>query len=366
MQVDLSAHFASPCGTTVTVLATSAVSTSSSRLPNAVGLSVSAAASVGFPSGAQAFTQASANCLTTCAEACFSSFGSAFPPSPDLLSEQPAVISRLLRQTTAVVRFTVPTLARRLANTRAKLLNPPKYDAGSDRGVVVFCTIVTRLALHSRLLPGTEEAYEREHARVWPDLMTVMRAAGITDWSIWRSGRDLFHLVECDDYEAAVAQLRQRPHRPALAAAHGPVRRRLRRRRPPPPPRLDHDRTNRLGHRPKDTASGGDSLFGASGAVTRGAAPPHPARDARCDGAHPTAAGDVRGGGSPLRPAYREGVAGRVPGWGGWCGWRPRDRCLGDVLCFGGDPDVDWGLLPVVSGGSSPQPRPGACPSAFI
>ncbi|HEY3560539.1 MAG TPA: L-rhamnose mutarotase [Kribbella sp.] len=70
---------------------------------------------------------------------------------------------------------------------------------------------MTRLALHSRLIPGTEEAYETEHARVWPELITVMHAAGISDWSIWRSGRDLFHLVEADDYEAAVAYLRDNP-----------------------------------------------------------------------------------------------------------------------------------------------------------
>jgi L-rhamnose mutarotase len=70
---------------------------------------------------------------------------------------------------------------------------------------------VTRLALHSRLIAGTEEAYETEHARVWPELITVMNRAGIADWTIWRSGRDLFHLVECDDYEAAVAQLADDP-----------------------------------------------------------------------------------------------------------------------------------------------------------
>ena len=70
---------------------------------------------------------------------------------------------------------------------------------------------MTRLALHSRLIPGTEEAYEIEHARVWPELITVMRAAGISDWSIWRSGRDLFHLVVTDDFEAAVAYLRNDP-----------------------------------------------------------------------------------------------------------------------------------------------------------
>lgn len=70
---------------------------------------------------------------------------------------------------------------------------------------------MTRLALHSRLLPGTEDAYETEHATVWPELIAVMTAAGITDWTIWRSGRDLFHLVECDDFEAAVARLATDP-----------------------------------------------------------------------------------------------------------------------------------------------------------
>lgn len=70
---------------------------------------------------------------------------------------------------------------------------------------------MTRLALHSRLIPGTEEAYELEHARVWPELITVMNRAGIRDWSIWRSGRDLFHLVDCDDYQAATAQLATDP-----------------------------------------------------------------------------------------------------------------------------------------------------------
>jgi L-rhamnose mutarotase len=75
----------------------------------------------------------------------------------------------------------------------------------------VFSPVVTRLALHSRLIAGTEESYAIEHARVWPELIVVMNNAGISDWSIWRSGRDLFHLVECDDFEAAVAQLRDDP-----------------------------------------------------------------------------------------------------------------------------------------------------------
>jgi L-rhamnose mutarotase len=70
---------------------------------------------------------------------------------------------------------------------------------------------VRRVALHSRLIDGTEAAYETEHATVWPELITAMHRAGIADWTIWRSGRDLFHLVECDDFDAAVEQLATDP-----------------------------------------------------------------------------------------------------------------------------------------------------------
>jgi L-rhamnose mutarotase len=70
---------------------------------------------------------------------------------------------------------------------------------------------VDRIALHSRLIEGTETAYETEHATVWPELLTAMRRAGIRDWTIWRSGRDLFHLVDCADFDAAVEQLATDP-----------------------------------------------------------------------------------------------------------------------------------------------------------
>jgi L-rhamnose mutarotase len=49
------------------------------------------------------------------------------------------------------------------------------------------------------------------HQRIPDDVLDAHRRAGITDWSIWRSGRDLFHLVECDDLPAALRQLDQDP-----------------------------------------------------------------------------------------------------------------------------------------------------------
>lgn len=58
------------------------------------------------------------------------------------------------------------------------------------------------IALHTRIAAGHEEDYEREHARIPDELDTALRAAGVHGWRIWRDGRDLFHLVEVEDYQA--------------------------------------------------------------------------------------------------------------------------------------------------------------------
>jgi hypothetical protein len=60
------------------------------------------------------------------------------------------------------------------------------------------------VALHSVLKPGREADYDLLHQQIPDDLLEAHRRAGITDWSIWRGGRDLFHLVERDDFPAAL------------------------------------------------------------------------------------------------------------------------------------------------------------------
>ncbi len=63
------------------------------------------------------------------------------------------------------------------------------------------------IALHSVLREGMEAEYDREHRAVWPDLADSLRRAGIDDWRIWRSGRNLFHLVETSDFDGAMSSL---------------------------------------------------------------------------------------------------------------------------------------------------------------
>lgn len=68
-----------------------------------------------------------------------------------------------------------------------------------------------RYALRSRLVAGGEEAYEQAHATIPEDLVRSFARVGIASWTIWRSGHDLFHVVEADDLAAALSTLATDP-----------------------------------------------------------------------------------------------------------------------------------------------------------
>ena len=60
-------------------------------------------------------------------------------------------------------------------------------------------------ALHTRLSQGAEDAYDQLHARVPDDLAEALREGGVRD------GRDVFHLVDVEDYRAMRDILREHP-----------------------------------------------------------------------------------------------------------------------------------------------------------
>ncbi|SDH10985.1 L-rhamnose mutarotase [Leifsonia sp. 98AMF] len=68
-----------------------------------------------------------------------------------------------------------------------------------------------RVALHSIIRDGHETAYDVAHAAIPDDLVASFERLGIHDWQIWRSGRDLFHVVDCDDFAAAMRALDDDP-----------------------------------------------------------------------------------------------------------------------------------------------------------
>lgn len=64
-----------------------------------------------------------------------------------------------------------------------------------------------RIALHTKLKPGAQAEYEAAHRAVPAELVAAIRAAGATEWTIWRSGLELFHVIECESYDKLLAEL---------------------------------------------------------------------------------------------------------------------------------------------------------------
>ncbi|WP_326654021.1 MULTISPECIES: L-rhamnose mutarotase [unclassified Streptomyces] len=68
-----------------------------------------------------------------------------------------------------------------------------------------------RVALHTTVRADRIAAYEAAHREVPEELTAAIRAAGVTSWTIWRSGTDLFHLLDCADYARLLAELEELP-----------------------------------------------------------------------------------------------------------------------------------------------------------
>lgn len=64
-----------------------------------------------------------------------------------------------------------------------------------------------RIALHAVLAEGHIDEYREGHRRIPDELLGEFLELGIHEWEIWRSGRDVFHLVVCDDFDRVLAGL---------------------------------------------------------------------------------------------------------------------------------------------------------------
>ncbi|MFJ9010210.1 L-rhamnose mutarotase [Streptomyces canus] len=68
-----------------------------------------------------------------------------------------------------------------------------------------------RVALHTKVRADRVDEYEAAHHEVPVELTDAIRAAGARSWTIWRSGTDLFHVLECEDYGRLLAELEKLP-----------------------------------------------------------------------------------------------------------------------------------------------------------
>lgn len=68
-----------------------------------------------------------------------------------------------------------------------------------------------RAAFRLRIKADAIAAYEQAHREVWPELLAKLKAVGISDYSIFRRGQDLFLVMRVENLDAAWDELAKDP-----------------------------------------------------------------------------------------------------------------------------------------------------------
>ncbi len=55
-----------------------------------------------------------------------------------------------------------------------------------------------KYAWKARVLEGKLEEYKRRHNEIWPELVKLLKEAGICNYTIWNVGDELFGYYECE------------------------------------------------------------------------------------------------------------------------------------------------------------------------
>lgn len=71
-----------------------------------------------------------------------------------------------------------------------------RYSVREDRRPVAEKEGRVREAWVMRLKPGNEAIYKEKHDNIWPEMLEVMKASGIRNYSIYRHGLTLFAYLE--------------------------------------------------------------------------------------------------------------------------------------------------------------------------
>lgn len=64
-----------------------------------------------------------------------------------------------------------------------------------------------KYAWRARIVDGTVEEYKRRHSEIWPEMVAVLKEAGISNYTIWFCNNELFGYYECEkgiEYAARV------------------------------------------------------------------------------------------------------------------------------------------------------------------
>lgn len=55
-----------------------------------------------------------------------------------------------------------------------------------------------KYAWKARVLEGKLEEYQKRHDAIWPELVELLKQAGICNYTIWNVGEELFGYYECE------------------------------------------------------------------------------------------------------------------------------------------------------------------------
>jgi len=67
--------------------------------------------------------------------------------------------------------------------------------------------VTERTGFVLRVKPERVDEYIEAHREVWPEMLDALRGAGIRNYTIFRSGNEMFGYFEADDLAAAEAYL---------------------------------------------------------------------------------------------------------------------------------------------------------------
>ena len=71
--------------------------------------------------------------------------------------------------------------------------------------------LMPRYAFKLRIKSDAIDEYEREHKRVWPELLAKLKEVGISDYTIFRRGQDLVLTLQTEDFEKSWDELDRDP-----------------------------------------------------------------------------------------------------------------------------------------------------------
>src|SRR5690606_24725143 len=95
---------------------------------------------------------------------------------PSLPTAHPATAARSLPNAR-------PSSAARAVLSELSLVIPGPSPAPS--GARKEASMLERIAFRMNLNPGRAAEYRRRHDEIWPELVALLREAGVSDYSIW-------------------------------------------------------------------------------------------------------------------------------------------------------------------------------------